>query len=149
MDYTQYFSLKVTSPKGSKTKITKDLTPYVNNGVSYSDEDGSLESITFDLVDGFIWLDVLSLGMQIDLIGGSLLYSEPLFNGYISRIDPSFKNGNVSISVRAMTVTSKKLGKKLRDLIYPSKNHPFSWGREPVKASTCLLYTSPSPRDRG
>ena len=144
-NWAQYFKLTVSAPliedkKQTGKDVEYDLTPYVDEGCSFMDEDGMLQELRFDLASGELWVDVLAPGMRIDFFGGYYDDYEYLFSGYIDRIEPEFTEaGLVELKVVASSKAGKKLALNLRDLVYPSPNHPKEWGRKEILASDIIL----------
>jgi hypothetical protein len=139
----QYFKLWVGAPPESKDKKTIDLTKYVfGRTISLTDEDGAIKSLVFDLDNAYTLMDVLAIGMTVHFEGGSSVNSDTLitFGGDIKRIEPKFnKSGDVSLQITAYSVESKYLAVGVRDLIYPSKNHPKSWATGDLTYSDIIV----------
>lgn len=144
-DWSQYFKLLVSAPlikdkKPTGKDVEYDLTPYIDEGVNYLDEDGLLQEVQFDLSEGELWVDILSPGMKIDFFGGYLDDYEYLFTGYIDRIEPEFtEDGFVQLKVVASSKVGKKLALNLRDLVYPSPNHPREWAKKELLCSDIII----------
>lgn len=142
MILTQYFNVRLSSPRlRPDEKVTAvDITPAITTGLTLMDEDGKIQELSFEMSEGYLWLDIIAPGMIVDLIGGTLDRAEFLFTGFVKRIEPDFgDDGDVRIKVVVASNESKKLSTGLRDLVYPSKNHPLTWGRSEVLASEIIL----------
>lgn len=142
MVLNQYFKVMVSSPKLQKGEkvIQHDLTPSVFTGLSVMDEDGKIQEAKFDLSDGYIWLDVLAAGMNVDITAGNLNTQEVIFSGFIQSLEPEFgDDGDLSIQVVCSSSVAKKLSNSLKNLVYPSSNHPETWGRREILASEVIF----------
>lgn len=139
MSESQYFNIKISSPTGAKKQVSIDATKYIDVGCKLTDEDGLIKELRFDMKQAYLMLDVLSIGMRVDLIGGSLSKNEHLFNGYIKEITPHFKDtGEVALQIIAYSEEGKKLGIGVRDLVYPSKNSPKTWATKELMFSDII-----------
>lgn len=142
MVLSQYFKVYLSSPKINEgEKVTqRDITGSISEGLNLMDEDGKIKELTFTLTEGYLWLEIISAGMVIELIGGDLTTQEFLFSGFVKRLEPDFgDDGDVKLKVIASSTESNKLSVTLRNLIYPSKNHPLTWARNEVLASEIIL----------
>ncbi len=94
---------------------------------------------SFDMNEGFLFMDVLSIGMVVDVVAGDLTRKQQMFNGYIKSINPEFKsNGDVSLKVVANSNEGGVLGVQIKDLMYPSKNHPKAWATKELMYSDII-----------
>ena len=142
MILTQYYQVFLSSPnlQASERVTRRDLTPYMAEGLTFMDEDGKIKELTFELTEGYMWLDIIVAGMNIEMRGGDLNRAEFLFTGFVKRIEPDFgDDGDVKVKVIAASNESKHLSTNLKNLIYPSKNHPATWARREVLASEIIL----------
>tara|TARA_Y100000034_G_scaffold29728_1_gene36163 strand:+ start:38483 stop:39985 length:1503 start_codon:yes stop_codon:yes gene_type:complete len=140
MALTQYFNITVASPKGSKKPVSIDVTKDIDRAVDLEDEDGMIKELKFDLANGSVYMDVLSVGMKVDLIGGSLEKNTHLFSGYIKEIPVKFtKSGDIQLTVVAHSESGGKLTKSVKDVIYPSKNSPKSWATSELTYSAIIM----------
>ena len=136
---SQYFNVKISSPKTSKKQVSFDATDYIVDGCSLVDEDGLIKEFNFDMKNGYLMMDVLSIGMRIDLVGGDLDKNEHLFSGFIKELNPKFEEtGQVTLRVKAYSDEGSKLGVYIRDLVYPSKNHPKVWATKELMYSDII-----------
>ena len=136
---SQYFNVKISSPKTSKKQVSFDATDYIVDGCSLVDEDGLIKEFNFDLKNGYLMMDVLSIGMRIDLVGGDLDKNQHLFSGFIKELNPKFEEtGQVILKVKAYSDEGSKLGVSIRDLVYPSKNHPKVWATKELMYSDII-----------
>lgn len=140
---TQYFEVKISSPKPFKNEkvdtYSMDVTTYIETGVTLFDEDGLIKELTFDMSEGFLFMDVLTIGMEVSLIAGDLDRRDPKFNGFIKSITPTFmSNGDVLLKISASSSEGGTLGVAVKDLIYPSNNHPKAWARKDVTYSEII-----------
>ena len=136
---SQYFNVKISSPKTSKKQVSFDATDYIVDGCSLVDEDGLIKEFNFDLKNGYLMMDVLSIGMRIDLVGGDLDKNQHLFSGFIKEINPKFEEtGQVILRIKSYSDEGSKLGVSIRDLVYPSKNHPKSWATKELMYSDII-----------
>lgn len=107
-----------------------DITEDINSEVVFTEEDGKIRSVSFSINNGFKWLDVLSIGMVVELIGGTLERSESLFYGNISTIQPSFtESGAVDLHIACLGKEWKASALEQSDLVFPSNNCPYEWGK--------------------
>jgi len=137
---SQYFNVKISSPKESKKSVSIDATKYILVGAKLIDEDGLIKEFRFDMADAYVMMDVLSIGMRVDLIGGDLNTQEFLFSGFIKNMTPTFKdNGDVFLSIVAYSQEGGKLGVGVKDLVYPSKNHPKTWATKELMYSDIIM----------
>lgn len=150
---TQYFEVKISSPKSFKDAGTNadvysvDVTKYIYTQVKFTDEDGLIKELSFDMEEGLLWMDILSIGMTVDLIGGDLDRHEQLFSGYIKGISPEFRsNGEVVLKVVANSNEGGALGVQVKDLMYPSKNHPKAWATKELMYSDIIVNLA---KDKG
>ena len=144
---TQFFSVKISSPKEAPQQVTIDATKYIEESVKMIDEDGLIKEVMFDMKQGYLMMDVLSIGMRVDLIGGDLTNSTFLFSGYIKEVSPDFKqDGRVILKITAHSSEGGKLGVGIRDLVYPSKNHPKIWATKEVMFSDIITNLA---KDKG
>jgi len=132
----QYYNITVSSDEkdstGKKTgKIAKqDLTEDVIDDVIYSDEDEKIRLLSFNLRNGYLWMDVLTLGMRVDLIGGTLDRNELVFAGFIKQIKPLFRpNGDITLSIECYGHEWVMSALLVSDRFFPSSNCPFDWGK--------------------
>jgi len=140
VEISQYFNVKISSPKGADKQVSLDATKYIEVGAKLIDEDGLIKEFQFDMKQGYLMMDVLSLGMRVDLEGGDLDRKEYLFNGFIKEIIPSFEaDGDIKLTVKAYSEEGGRLGVGVRDLIYPSKNHPKTWATKELTYSDIIV----------
>lgn len=137
VNLSQFFNVVISSPKNASKQVSLDVTKYIEVGVRIIDEDGMIKECGFEVTEGFLLMDILAIGMRVDLVGGNLNYNEPLFSGFIQTLEPEFKDGgDVRLKIQAYADEGSSLGVTIRDLIYPSKNHPDTW------ATSELMYSS-------
>lgn len=138
-ELSQYFNVIISSPKDAKKQVSVDVTKYIEDGLKYVDEDGLIKELTFDMKEGFLMLDVLAIGMRVDLIGGDLTTSEALFTGQIKTINPDFQEtGDVVLKITVTSQEGGKLGVQVRDLLYPMKKHPKAWATKELMYSDII-----------
>jgi hypothetical protein len=143
---TQYFDVTISSPKSFNNKRegvdnvhSVNVTKYIEEGIKISDEDGLIKEVSFDMDEGFLFMDVLSIGMVVDVVAGDLTRKQQMFNGYIKSINPEFKsNGDVSLKIVANSNEGGVLGVQIKDLMYPSKNHPKAWATKELMYSDII-----------
>ena len=139
MNDSQFYNIKIASPKEADKKTSTDVTKYVD-GCKVTDEDGLIKFLDFTLRNGYLLMDVFSVGMKVDVIGGTLLESKHLFTGQIEELTPNFNDdGSVTLLVRAISDEGGKLGIGIKDLIYPSKNHPKTWATKELMYSDIII----------
>lgn len=127
---TQYFKVEIASPKSSKSSISFDATPDILEGLKLENEDGLIHSLTFSMKEGFTNMDKVSIGMVVNMWGGTMQRSEHLFMGTIAELSPEFmESGEVFLTVTCKGNEGSALGRIAKDLVYPSMNHPKSWGK--------------------
>ena len=138
---SQYFNVVISSPKQAKgAPVSWDATQYIEDGLKLTDEDGLIKECTFDMNEGFMMLDILAIGMGVSLIGGDLAKNKLLFTGEIKTITPDFRaDGNVYLRVIANSQEGGRCGSLIRDLVYPSKNHPKTWARQNITYSDIII----------
>lgn len=142
---SQYFKVMVSSPKEAKKQVSMDLTDYIEAGLKITDEDGLIKECSFDLKDGFLMMDVLSIGMKVDIVGGDLSSNENLFSGFIKSIEPDFmSNGDVELKIVCYSDEGNKLGVAVKDLVYPSTNHPETWATKELMYSDIITNLAKS-----
>jgi hypothetical protein len=136
MDRSVYWNLTVSgTTKDRKGKTTgkigeTDLTDEVDGDITYEDTDEQLRTLSFILKNGFLWSDVLTIGMQITLQAGTLEDIELLFVGNIKNIQPDYgEDGELHLTVTAFASEWRASALVPADRIYPSSNCPFTWGR--------------------
>lgn len=140
IDISQYFDVKISSPKGADKQVSIHATKYIEVGAKLVDEDGLIKEFIFDMKDGFLMMDVLSIGMRVDLEGGDLDRKEYLFSGFIKDITPSFEEtGDIKLTIKAYSEEGGRLGVGIRDLIYPSKNHSKTWATKELTYSDIIV----------
>jgi hypothetical protein len=135
-DRTQFYQVTVygfekdsTSTPTGKTNA-KDITADIVDDVTYTDEDEKIRTLEFSLQKGYIWMDVLSIGMRVDFVGGTLEKSELIITCYIKLIQPVFQdNGDIKLMIECAGEEWKGAAINVNDRIYPSDNCPFAWGR--------------------
>lgn len=136
---SQYFNVKISSPKNAKKQVSIDATKYIEDGCKLIDEDGLIKEFRFDMKQAYLMMDILSIGMRVDLIGGDLTENKYLFNGYIKETVPDFQEtGDVVLKITAYSEAGGKLGVGIRDLVYPSKNHPKTWATKELMFSDII-----------
>lgn len=135
-EITQFFQVTSTLKTGV-IDITKDIM----EGLKLEDEDGLIKKLNFDMVEGFTNMDKLARGQVIDMWGGDLNHKIHLFNGKITEIQPDFADtGEVYLGVVCQSGEGGSLARVGRDLVYPSKNHPESWGRSETTYSQIIMH---------
>jgi hypothetical protein len=141
MILTQYFEVYLSSPRvNPEENVTqRNITDAISDGLTLMEEDGKIQELTFTMTEGYLWLDIISAGMIVELRGGTLERQEYLFAGVVKRVDPEFGAGDVTVRVIVSSNESKRLSTGLRNLIYPSKNHPMTWARGELLASEIIL----------
>lgn len=143
---TQFFDVTISSPKvfnnkreGLDNVYSANVTKYIAEGVKMSDEDGLIKELSFDMDEGYLWLDILSIGMTVDLFAGDYEDRRGMFNGYIKSITPDFtSNGDVVLKVVANSNEGGVLGVQIKDLMFPSQNHPRAWARSNLSYSDII-----------
>ena len=125
---TQFYKVIISSPPKATSKVSVDVTSAIQTSVTIHNEDGLVKECTFNITDGYLWMDILSVGMIVDVTGGTLEYNNLRFSGYIKQLKPKMDiAGDVLLEVCCYSQEAGLLGVTLRDLHYPSKNSPFSW----------------------
>lgn len=151
---TQFFEVIISSPKKTKSLTTDKNTPSQNpknitsvdvtdqilEGLKFTDEDGLIKTLTFSIVEGYTYLDILSIGMVVNFRGGDLVQNELLFSGTILTLTPEFSDsGEVLLEVVAQAGEGAGLARIAKDVLYPSKNHNKSWGKQNMTYSQLIV----------
>lgn len=146
-DNTQYYKVVVSSPKKAEKQISVDITQYIDDNLTIEDEDGLIKQCSFTMTQAFLMLDVLAIGMGVHVTAGSLYNHMEYFKGAIKEFTPDFKNsGDLEMKVICYSEEGGLLGNGIRDLIYPSKNHPKNWATEEIMYSDIIVNLA---KDRG
>lgn len=140
MSLSQYFNVRIFSPKESKKQVSIDATPYIEDGLSILDEDGLIKECTFDMKNSYLMMDILSIGMRVEITGGTLIRSELLFTGYIKSLEPDFRDdGDVTLRVSVHSSEGGKLGVVVKDIIYPSSTNKDGWATKDLMYSDIII----------
>lgn len=140
MEISQYFNIKISSPKEAEKQVSIDATKYVDVGAKLVDEDGLIKEFRFDMKDAYLMMDILSIGMRVDVIGGDLSNKEFLFSGFIKDLEPLFtSDGDVYLKIVAFSLEGSKLGIGIKNLVYPSKTHPKPWATKELTYSEIIV----------
>lgn len=130
-EITQYYKVTVSSPSEAKNKVNFDLTPYIDSNLTITDEDGLVKECSFTISRSLLMIDVLAIGMVVEIVGGDLLESQNLFVGYIKSLEPDFtESGDVELTIKCHSTEGKSLNVSVKDLIYPSKTNSESWAKQ-------------------
>lgn len=133
-EITQYFKVNLMT----KTKVI-DITDDILNGLRLEDEDGLIKKLSFTLTNGYYNLSIISRGLRVEMYGGDLNSNKLLFSGKIEEVNPKFENdGDINISVSCMSKEKSSFGRINKDLLFPSKTHPKSWGRQELTYSDII-----------
>lgn len=132
---SQYYKVTLTT-KNDVIDITKDI----NDGLSLEDEDGTIKTLRFKMVEGMTNLDKLYRGASIDLVGGDIVFNSHLFAGKITELLPKFlETGEVTLDVVCQGGEGTKLARISKDVIYPSDNHNKPWGKRSTTYSELIM----------
>ena len=142
-EITQYYKVTVSSPKEAKNKVNFDLTPYVDSNLTITDEDGLVKECNFTISRSLLMVDVLSIGMIIEVVGGDLVESQSLFTGYIKSLEPNFTDsGDVELVIKCHSTEGKSLNVSVKDLVYPSKTNSESWAKQSLTFTDIITNLS-------
>lgn len=137
---SQFFEVKISSPKKSKDPKTFDATPDIIDGLKLEDEDGLIKTLTFSMKEGFTNMDKVSIGMVVNMRGGDLHQDEHLFTGTITAVAPEFREtGEVFLGVTCQGNEGVGLARIAKDMVYPSKTHPKPWGNSNTTYSELIV----------
>lgn len=141
MEYTQFFEVKIFSPKEAKNQVSIDATKYISKNITISDEDGLIKECSFDMDDGYLMLDILTIGMRVEVTSGDLTTNRVSFLGYIKVIEPNFQdNGEVSLRISCHSVEGGKLGVEVKDIIFPSTTNKKGWATKEIMYSDIITH---------
>lgn len=144
---TQFFRVIVASSRSSTENIQFDATDYIHDGLNMSDEDGLIKSLSFRLVEGAYNAPRIKIGMIVHFEGGDTKQNKPLFRGIVSSVSPVFEDsGEMFLDITCMGNEGGKLANLERDLVYPSDNHPATWGKKSITFSDIIINIA---RDKG
>lgn len=113
-----------------------DIQSCVAYPVTYSEDENLLTKLDFTvnkhaevlLYYFFIGQSVILYGGYYDKNGSGMRH---IFSGTVTRIKTSFNNnGEVSFSVECMHPGFTKMGKDLKNFVYPDVNSPRTWARK-------------------
>lgn len=139
MEITQFYKIQISSPKESAKQVCIDATDYVSKGLTIMDEDGLIKQCNFEMDNGYLLMDILAIGMKVEVTSGDLVTQEDAFIGYIKGIEPNFNdNGEVSLGIKCHSVEGGKLGVKVHDVIYPSKTNKKGWATKELMYSDII-----------
>jgi len=139
VELSQYFKIIASSPKKAKKQVSYDLTSHIEEGVSMTEEDGLIKECSFDLMDGYLYMDILYIGYVINLFGGTLDKNDFIFNGYIKSMDINFsQSGDVILKVNCYSAEGQSLGVGIGSEVYPNKKDKRSWNNKELMYSDII-----------